>query len=159
MRSFGCIRYKRRLNFVKSKTVTPTNFEWVRHHFPCIIQTIEEGQPGRKSLPGWPKVYKTITLVDGTKLIVHELIDRQTNTILLYQYDWEYKKGFFWKWHNETHLNPKHQTATEPHHMHHQGPSITSHARLPNWRHHDLIAVLETIRILIPIQSDLTPRP
>ncbi|WP_257444734.1 DUF6516 family protein [Paenibacillus soyae] len=66
-----------------------------------------------------------------------------------YNYDWQYSRNKQWKWHNEEKTKNKGIIEkiedTKPHHQHDE--SLHYKVYLPNYRHHDLIAVLESIRM------------
>lgn len=126
--------------------LTPTNFDTLQTQFPDLIRRVANGHPS--GLPNrWPHIRMTIYFHDGSVMTVTETLDQTTHTIRTYQYDWEYTKDHFVKWHNEPHANKSHQTTTEPHHMHIEGMLYTSKERFPNYSHHDLTTILETIRV------------
>jgi len=121
-----------------------TNFEFLKRSFPDLIVSIEDGFFGEEPSSG-SFVRKTIQFVDSTYMTVFELIDNKTGRKKKYQYDWEYQRGNQWKWHNEPHEQKRHQTTTEPDHMHHKPVGVTEERRYPNFGHHDLFTIMETI--------------
>jgi|GEM_PF-1746187 len=138
-----------------------TNFDILKRSFPDLIVSIEDGFFGEEPSRG-AIVRKTIKFVDCTYMTVFELVDTKTGKKKKYQYDWEYQRGNLWKWHNEPHEQKRHQTATEPDHMHHKPVGVTNERRLPNYGHHNLYTIMETILMHVEIskqkQTD-NPRP
>lgn len=128
------------------KRLEPTQFDTLERHFSDLVRKITSGHPSG-SPDKWPRVRKTIHFHDGTTMTVMEHIDKKTGAIKTYQYDWEYAKDRFVKWHNEPHDHKSHQTITEPHHIHFEGMLLTDKERSPNFGHHDLTTILESIRI------------
>lgn len=126
-------------------SILRTYFDWLKHEFDDIIEDIVEGWYDGEEIAKSPKVKKTIFFRDESSLHVYELVDEQTDTLILYQYEWQYAPNCLWKWHNEPHKTKFHQIKTEPHHQHDQ-PDPVSKIRFPNYRHRDLVAILEEIR-------------
>jgi hypothetical protein len=129
-----------------------TNFEFLKRSFPNLIASIEDGFFGEEPSK-WPIVRKTIEFVDGTYMTVFELLDAKTQKKKKYQYDWEYQRGKLWKWHNEPHEHKQQQMVTEPDHMHHKPIRTHEEMRYPNFGHHDLYTIMESIHMLIEIEK------
>ncbi|MFC3771107.1 DUF6516 family protein [Paenibacillus sp. GCM10012303] len=136
----------------KNDELHGTNFELLKRAFPDLIDSIEDGFFGEEPSKG-PLVRKTIKFVDGSYMTVFELIESRTGRKKKYQYDWEYQRGNLWKWHNEPHEQKQHQTVTEPDHMHHNPIGMYNERRFPNFGHHDLYTIMETILIVKEIES------
>lgn len=129
-----------------------TNFEFLKRSFSDLIHEIEDGFFGEEPSMG-PIVRKTIKFRDGTFMSVFELIDTRTGKKKKYQYDWEYQRGKMWKWHNEPHDLKRHRTATEPDHVHHKPIGVFEERRYPNYGHHDLYTILESIQMHLEIEK------
>lgn len=129
-----------------------TNFDFLKRSFPDLIESIEDGFFGEDPSRG-PVVRKTIKLIDGSFMTAFELIDTRTRKKKKYQYDWEYQRGKLWKWHNEPHEQKKQQTVTEPDHMHHRPVGTHEEQRYPNYGHHDLYTIMETIHMHMEIEK------
>lgn len=129
-----------------------TNFEFLKRAFPDLIESIEDGFFGDDLSKG-PVVRKTIKFLDGSFMTVFELIETRTGKKLKYQYDWEYQRGKLWKWHNEPHNQKQHQTITEPDHIHHKPVGTYEERRYPNFGHHDLYTIFESIFMLKEIEK------
>lgn len=129
-----------------------TNFVFLKRSFPDLIESIEDGFFGEEPSRG-PIVRKTIKFVDGSYMTVFELLDTKTGIKKKYQYDWGYQRGQLWKWHNEPHEHKQQQTVTEPDHMHHKPFGRNEERRYPNFGHHDLYTIAETIQIHMEIDK------
>ncbi|MGG1518218.1 DUF6516 family protein [Paenibacillus oryzisoli] len=136
----------------KSDELYGTNFDFLKRAFPDLIDSIEDGFFGEEPSKG-PFVRKTIKFVDGTYMTAFELIETRTGRKKKYQYDWEYQRGKLWKWHNEPHDQKLHQTETEPDHMHHKPVGMHEERKYPNFGHHDLYTIMETVYMIREIDK------
>lgn len=136
----------------KSDILYGTNFDFLKRAFPDLIHSIEDGFFGEEPSKG-PFVRKTIKFIDGTYMTVLELIEIKTGEKRKYQYDWEYQRGKLWKWHNEPHDQERQQTITELDHMHHKPVGMHEERRYPNFGHHDLYTIMETIHMINEIEK------
>ncbi|AOZ93285.1 toxin-antitoxin system TumE family protein [Paenibacillus crassostreae] len=141
----------------KDEELYGTNFEFLKLSFPDLIDSIEDGFFGYDPSKG-PFVRKTIKFVDGTFMTAFELIEMGTGKKRKYQYDWEYQCGKMWKWHNEPHNEKQHQTVSEPDHMHHRPIGMDEERRYPNYGHHDLYTIMETVFILMEVENQKDKR-
>lgn len=130
----------------------PTNFSFLQRDNGDVILDVREGDSTSRASTMYAQ-RKTLLLVDGSKLFVHERLEK--NRIDFYQYDWVTANDkSILKFHSEPHEDVDYQTATEPHHIHPpEAAKLTNKDRLANRYHQDLFSIIEFIRLHILAKS------
>jgi hypothetical protein len=124
-------------------TTSPSMLVVLSREFSDIIMHIEDGWYDGEEIGGHDELKSTIHLVDGSRIFVYELFFPTTRKKRKHQYDWEYKREHFYKFHSEWHAEKL--TKTDPYHIHHQG--ITQKSRTEWVGDHTLYGVLQHIRL------------